>query len=81
MRIKQDFPTYNAPIYMRTECSERKKSRGPNKKKIREVKKNLVHNLRSEFDPHRHLRRRQVLIFITRKYTVLTHPNSVLITY
>jgi hypothetical protein len=33
MRIKQDLPAYNAPIYLRTECSERKKSRGPNKKK------------------------------------------------
>ena len=38
MRIKQDLPTYNAPIYWRTECSERKKRRGPNKKKIREIK-------------------------------------------
>ena len=38
MRIKQDLPTYNAPIYLRTKCSERKKSRGPNKKKIREFK-------------------------------------------
>jgi hypothetical protein len=28
----------------------------------------MVHNLRSEFDPHRHLRRRQVLIFITREF-------------
>ncbi len=38
MRIKKDLPAYNAPIYLRTECSERKKSRGPNKKKIREFK-------------------------------------------
>ncbi len=38
MRIKQDFPTYKAAIYLRTECSESKKRRGPNKKKIREVK-------------------------------------------
>jgi hypothetical protein len=38
MRIKQDFPSYNAPIYLRTECSERKKRRGTNKKKIREIK-------------------------------------------
>ncbi len=66
MRIKQDLPTYNAPIYLRTECSERKKWRGPNKKKIREAKSG--HNLRYEFDPHRHLRRRQVLIFMTREY-------------
>jgi hypothetical protein len=34
MRIKQDRPTYNAPIYLRTECSERKTRRGPNKEKI-----------------------------------------------
>ncbi len=38
MRIKQDLPTYNALIYLRTECSERKKWRGPNNKKIREFK-------------------------------------------
>ncbi len=102
MRIKQDLPTYNAPINLCTECSERKKRRGPNKKKIRDIKflkvwwldatpfvyfdfhnihtfirsqyihpspfaeasllsllmerSNLVHNLRGEFDPHRHLR-------------------------
>jgi hypothetical protein len=38
MRIKQDIPTYNALIYLRTECSELKKRSGPNKKKIREIK-------------------------------------------
>ncbi len=38
MRIKQDLSTYNAPIYLRTECSERRTRRGPNKEKIREVK-------------------------------------------
>ncbi len=38
MRIKQDIPTYTAPIYLRTESSERKKRSGPNKEKIREVK-------------------------------------------
>jgi hypothetical protein len=53
MRIKQDLPTYNALIYLRTEGLERKKRSGPNKKKIREIKY-MVHNLRSEFDPHRH---------------------------
>jgi hypothetical protein len=42
MRIKQDLPTYNAPIYLRTECSERKKRRGPNKKKIRPFKSGSV---------------------------------------
>jgi hypothetical protein len=36
MRIKQDLPTYNASIYLRTECSEREKRCGPNTKKIRE---------------------------------------------
>jgi hypothetical protein len=35
MRIKQNLPTYNAPIYLRTECSEHKKRRGPNKKNPR----------------------------------------------
>jgi hypothetical protein len=38
LRIKQDLPTYNAPIYLRTECSERKKRRGSNEKKIYEIK-------------------------------------------
>jgi hypothetical protein len=38
MRIKQNLRTYNAPFYLRTECSERKKRRGPNKKKIRQFK-------------------------------------------
>jgi hypothetical protein len=38
MRIKQDLPSYNAPIYLRTKYSERKKRRGPNKKKIRAFK-------------------------------------------
>jgi hypothetical protein len=33
MRIKQDLLTYNALFYSRTECSERKKRSGPNKKK------------------------------------------------
>jgi hypothetical protein len=64
MRIKQGLPTYNAPIYLRTECSERKKRRGPNKS----ARSNLVHNLRYKFYPHRHLRRRQVLIFLMREY-------------
>jgi hypothetical protein len=32
MRIKQDLPACNALIYLRTECRERKKRRGPNKK-------------------------------------------------
>ncbi len=41
MRIKQDLHPYNAPIYLRTECSERKKRRGPNKKKIREINSGL----------------------------------------
>jgi hypothetical protein len=38
MRIKQNLRTYNAPIYFRTECSKRKKRRGPNKKKICQLK-------------------------------------------
>ncbi len=38
MRIKQDLPTYNVSIYLRTECFERKKRRGPKEKKICEFK-------------------------------------------
>ncbi len=38
MRIEQDLPSFNAPIYLRTKCSKRKKRRGPNKKKIHEFK-------------------------------------------
>jgi hypothetical protein len=56
MRIKQDFPTYNASIYLRTECSEREKRLGPNKKKSAISK--LEHNSRCEFDRHRHWRRK-----------------------
>jgi hypothetical protein len=52
MLYKQDLSNYNASIYLRTECSEREKRRGPNKKKI------LNFNFKSVFDPHRHLRRR-----------------------
>jgi hypothetical protein len=33
MRIKHDLPAYNASINLRTECSERKRRRGQNKKK------------------------------------------------
>ena len=46
MQIKQDLHTYNAPIYLRTECSERKKRLGPNKKKIREINSGLWMALR-----------------------------------
>jgi hypothetical protein len=42
MRIKQDLPTYNAAIYLRTECSEHKKRRGPNMEKIRQFKSGSV---------------------------------------
>jgi hypothetical protein len=56
MQIKQDLPTYNVLIYLRTEFSKRKKRRGPNKKKICEIKSGSY--LRSEFDPHRHMRRK-----------------------
>ncbi len=35
MRSKQDIPTYNASIYLRSKSSEREKWRGLNKKKIR----------------------------------------------
>ena len=33
MRIKQDLPTYKAPIYLRTECSERKRDAARTRKK------------------------------------------------
>ncbi len=35
MRFKQDIPTYNVSIYLRTKSSEREQWRGPIKKKIR----------------------------------------------
>jgi hypothetical protein len=56
MRNKQDLPFYIAPIYLRTERSERKKDAARTRKKS--ANSNLVHNLRGEFDPHRHLRRK-----------------------
>jgi len=70
MRIKQDLPTYNAPIYLRTECSERKKRRGPNKKKIRQFKSGSVrqYNGAEMISPWFNLRAEQVFIVITRKY-------------
>jgi hypothetical protein len=49
MRIKHDFPAYNVLINLRTECSERKRRRGQNKKKNPQV-----HDSRCEFGPHRH---------------------------
>jgi hypothetical protein len=52
MRIKHDLPAYNASINSRTECSERKRRRGQNKKKNPQV-----HDSRFEFGPHRHWRR------------------------
>jgi hypothetical protein len=55
MRIKQDLPTYNSSIYLRTERPVRKKRCGPNKQKSASLK--LVHNSRYEIDPHRHWRR------------------------
>jgi hypothetical protein len=56
MRIKQDLLTYNAPIYLRTECWSVKRDAAQTRKKS--ARSNLVHSLRSEFDPHRHLRRK-----------------------
>jgi hypothetical protein len=42
--------------------------RGAARTRKKSVRSNMVHNWSSEFVPHRHLRRRQVLIFITREY-------------
>jgi hypothetical protein len=50
MRIKQDLPAYNTAIYLRTECSERKKRRGPNKKKIREFMIHAANSVRITID-------------------------------
>jgi hypothetical protein len=73
MRIKQDLPTYNAPIYLRTKCLERKKKCSPNKKKI--ARSNLVHNLQGEFDPHRHLRRKASVRQYNGAGMILPHFN------
>jgi hypothetical protein len=50
MRIKQDLPTYNTPIYLRTECLVRKKRQGLNKKKIRELKIHAANSVRITID-------------------------------
>ncbi len=50
MRSKQDLPTYNASIYLHTECSERKKRRGPNKKKIRGFMIHAANSVRIAID-------------------------------
>jgi hypothetical protein len=52
-----DPPLFSLPSTFKgtvvgNECSEREKSRGPNPKKIRNIK--LFHNLRCKFFPHRH---------------------------
>ena len=65
MQIKLDFPTYNAPIYLRTESLERKK------------RSNLVRHLRRKasvrqyndagmISPQFNLRAEHVLIYNTR---------------
>ena len=77
MRIKQNLLTYNALIYLRTECSERKKRSGPNKKKNPQDQILLIicapNLIRIAIDagmisPWFNLRTEQVLLFITRKY-------------
>ncbi len=55
MWIKQDLPTYNASINLRTKCSEREKRCGTSK--IKSAISKLFHNLHCEFYPHRHWRR------------------------
>ncbi len=57
MRIEQDLPAYNTSINLRTECSDREKSCGLDKKKSAIFK--LFHNFRCELpnirflaDPH-----------------------------
>jgi hypothetical protein len=50
MRIKQDLSAYNVSIYLRTECSEREKRRGPNKKKIREFMIHAANSVRIAID-------------------------------
>ncbi len=56
IRCKQDLSTYNAPIYLRTESSEREKSVARTRKKSASSK--LIHKSRFKFDPHCHWRRR-----------------------
>jgi len=57
MRIKQNFLTYNAPIYLRTECSEREKRSGPNREaSVRQ------YNGAGMFCPQFYLRAEQVLL-------------------
>jgi hypothetical protein len=55
MWIKRDLSNYNASINLRTECSEREKGCGLNKKKSAISK--VFRNLRWKFFPHRHWRR------------------------
>jgi hypothetical protein len=51
------LPTYNASINLRTECLERNRWRGQNKKK-----KPQVHDSRCEFGTHRNWRRELVCV-------------------
>jgi hypothetical protein len=57
MRIKLNFLTYNALIYLRTECSEREKRSGPNREaSVRQ------YNDAGMFCPQFYLRAEQVLL-------------------
>jgi hypothetical protein len=50
MRIKQDFPTYNASIYMGTKSSNRGRKRGLNEENIREFMIYAVNSVRIALD-------------------------------
>jgi hypothetical protein len=50
MRIKQNLPTFDASIYLRTEFSERERRRGPNKKKIRKFMNHAANSVRIAID-------------------------------
>jgi hypothetical protein len=56
MRYKEDLTTYNASIYLRTECCSVKRDAVKTNKKS--ANSNMTHNLRCNFAPHRHLRRK-----------------------
>jgi hypothetical protein len=50
MRIKQDPPTFNASIYLRSKYSERETRWGPNKKKIRKFMIHAANSVRIAID-------------------------------
>jgi hypothetical protein len=74
MRIKQIFRTYNALIYLRAECSERKLRRGPNQIWL---KNGAPNSIRIAICGPNQQKIRKVLVFWLEQYERKAPNNSV----